>query len=105
MEVLDMAKAAVVEQEVQENFIFGCVHDQNVILPDLVTGPRGSETALRFEPGQVIDLAEFFMPSKLRRSHSLKMAVKSEWLVPCETVDEVVTPKQRVKRERCYLLR
>lgn len=90
----------MVEDQVEvgagEKFIFGCIYDQNVVLPDLITGPRGSEAALRFEPGQVVDLEEYFHPAKLKRSRSLKVALNNGWLIPCADVQEVITPKQRI---------
>ena len=61
-----------VKEEAGSKFIFGCVYDQNVVLPDLITGPRGSESALRLEPGQVIDLEDYFSAARLKRARSLK---------------------------------
>lgn len=90
-----MAEIAV-REKVKEKFIFGCVYDQDVVLPDLVTGPRGSEAALRLEPGQVLDLENYFSPARLARSMSLKIAKKNGWLVPCESENEKVTFKPRI---------
>jgi len=90
-----MAETAV-QQEKKDKFIFGCIHDQNVVLPDLITGPRGSEGALRFEPGQVVDLEDYFSGPRLRRSRSLKLAINEGWLIPCKSVDQKVTPKKRI---------
>jgi len=92
--------AEVAEQtKVGEKFIFGCIYDQNVVLPDLVHGPRGSEAALRLEPGQVVDLTEYFTPARLKRSRSLKLALNNGWLIPCEDVTTVITPKKRITRD------
>lgn len=79
-----------------EKFILGCIHGQNVILPDLITGPRGSESALRFEPGQVLDLEDYFSAARLRRSRALKLAISNEWLIPCDSTEDTVTPKMLV---------
>lgn len=88
----------VVEEQVKAGtkFIFGCIYDQNVVLPDLITGPRGSEAALRFEPGQVIDLEDYFSSARLKRSRALKVALSNGWLIPCKSIDEVIKPKLRI---------
>jgi len=82
--------------EAAEKYIFGCMYDQNVHFPDLVTGTRGSEAVLRLEPGQVVDFEDYFSVARLRRSKSLKDALKSGWIVPCESVDTVIEPKKRI---------
>jgi len=79
-----------------ERFIFGCIYEQNVLLPDLITGPRGSEASFRFEPGDVVDLEEYFTPQRLRRSRSLKVALNSGWLKPCKSVDEKITVERTI---------
>lgn len=91
-----MAGVAVKTPKAGEKFIFGCILDQDVILPDLVTGPRGSEAEMKLEPGQVVDLEEYFSSARLKRSRSLKIAIKGGWLIPCGSTDETVTPKKRI---------
>lgn len=83
-----------VEEKAGEKFIFGCIHNTNIILPDLLTGPRGTESALRFVPGEVLDLEEYFSPGRLKRARSLKLALNNGWLIPCKSVDEKITPKK-----------
>ena len=80
----------VAEEKVEEKFIFGNIHNEEVVLPDLTTGARGEERAFKFSPGAVVDLEEFFRPAALRRSHSLNVAKDHGWLIPVPSKDSKV---------------
>ena len=76
-------------------FIFGNFHDESIHFPDLTSGPRDSTRAFRMEPGQVLDLEDFFSAAKLRRSHSLKQAVTEGWLKPVKDANVAMEAKTR----------
>jgi len=76
-------------------YIFGNIHDEALHFPDLISGPRDSTRAFRMEPGQVIDLEDYFTAVKLRRSHSVKQALEAKWLKRCKTTSETIVPNKR----------
>lgn len=87
----DMALETTSEDTVGEKFIFGNIHQENVVLPDLETGPEGARQAFRLEPGEVADLARYFDVSELKKSRSLDLAVNSGLIKPCKSLDEKIT--------------
>ena len=84
-----------VEVEVVEKYIYGNISDQTVILPDLIQGSLPTGPTFKIEPGQVVDLLEYFTAQKLKRCRSLKIAMDGKFLKKCDSVDEVITPKKR----------
>jgi len=70
--------------EVKTNYRLGNYVGTNLVLADLTTGPEGSKSTFKYEPGDVYDLREFFDEKELRRSRSLRDAITNGWLKPVE---------------------
>ena len=84
---------AVTKEMDKELYIFGNIHDEEIVFPDL-TSP-GSTAAFKMAPGDVVDLEDYFTSAKLRRSRSLKLALNSSWIKPCKSVKEEIITKKR----------
>lgn len=67
--------------------IFGNFYCEDIILPDLETGPEGSRQAMKFIPGQVRDLSRFFELKELNKSLSLDLAIREGWLKAVDSID------------------
>jgi len=78
------------EVAVEEKFIFGNVHPEDVVFTDLETGPESAKQAFKMLPGDVVDFAEFFDAKELRKSRSLRIAIQNGYIIPCETQDDKV---------------
>ena len=79
-----------------EKFIFGNYRSETVVLPDLEIGPESARQALKLDPGEVYNLLDFFPEEVLRRSFSLKIAVRDGLLKPCASVDEKIDVVKQV---------
>jgi len=86
-----------VETTEKMSYIFGNYHTENVVLPDLEIGPESARQAFKLEPGEVVDLGKYFRDEELSRSLSLDLALKNEWLKPCELDTEIVVPEHRLE--------
>ena len=67
--------------------IFGNYYSEDVVLPDLETGPEGARQAVKFVPGQVRDLGRFFEHKDLNKSLSLDLALVNGWLKPVDDIN------------------